>query len=32
MTGIASSPQSFELDRLNHAANLRREIAVLIDQ
>jgi len=30
----ASRPslQSFELGRLNHAANLRREIAVLIDQ
>jgi hypothetical protein len=27
-----SSLQSFELSRLNHAANLRREIAVLIDQ
>jgi hypothetical protein len=27
-----SSLQSFELARLNHAANLRREIAVLIDQ
>lgn len=30
----ASSPslQSYELSRLNHAANLRREIAALIDQ
>lgn len=27
-----SSLQSFELARLNHAANLRREIAALIDQ
>jgi hypothetical protein len=27
-----SSLQSFELARLNHAANLRREIAMLIDQ
>jgi hypothetical protein len=27
-----SSLQSFELGRLNHAANLRRDIAVLIDQ
>src|SRR5260370_17057680 len=27
-----TSLQSFELARLNHAANLRREIAVLIDQ
>jgi hypothetical protein len=27
-----SSLQSFELTRLNHAANLRQEIAVLIDQ
>jgi hypothetical protein len=27
-----SSLQSFELSRLNHAANLRREIAVLMDQ
>ena len=27
-----ASLQSFELARLNHAANLRREIAVLIDQ
>jgi hypothetical protein len=27
-----SSLQSFELSRLNHAANLRREIAVLVDQ
>ncbi len=27
-----SSLQSFELARLNHSANLRREIAVLIDQ
>ena len=27
-----SSLHSFELARLNHAANLRREIAVLIDQ
>jgi len=27
-----SSLQSFELGRLNHAANLRREITVLIDQ
>jgi hypothetical protein len=27
-----ASLQSFELSRLNHAANLRREIAVLIDQ
>jgi hypothetical protein len=27
-----SSLQSFELARLNHAANLRREIAVLVDQ
>jgi hypothetical protein len=30
----ASRPslQSFELARLNHAANLRREIAILVDQ
>jgi len=28
----AASLQSFELSRLNHAANLRREIGVLIDQ
>jgi hypothetical protein len=27
-----TSLQSFELARLNHAANLRREIAILIDQ
>ena len=27
-----TSLQSFELARLNHAANLRREIAALIDQ
>jgi len=27
-----SSLESFELARLNHAANLRREIAVLMDQ
>ena len=27
-----SSLQSFELPRLNHAANLRREISALIDQ
>src|SRR5579864_2280672 len=27
-----ASLQSFELARLNHAANLRQEIAVLIDQ
>src|ERR1039457_6574757 len=27
-----TSLQSFELARLNHAANLRREIATLIDQ
>ena len=27
-----SSLQSFELSRLNHAANLRREISTLIDQ
>ena len=27
-----TSLQSFELARLNHAANLRREISVLIDQ
>jgi hypothetical protein len=27
-----SSLQSFELARLNHAANLRREIAILMDQ
>ena len=27
-----ASLQSFELSRLNHAANLRREIATLIDQ
>ena len=27
-----ASLQSFELSRLNHAANLRREIAALIDQ
>lgn len=27
-----SSLQSFELARLNHAANLRREIAVLVDR
>jgi hypothetical protein len=27
-----ASLQSFELTRLNHAANLRREIATLIDQ
>jgi hypothetical protein len=27
-----TSLQSFELARLNHAANLKREIAVLIDQ
>jgi hypothetical protein len=27
-----ASLQSFELTRLNHAANLRREIAALIDQ
>jgi len=27
-----SSLQSFELARMNHAANLRREIGVLIDQ
>jgi len=32
MTGIASSLQSFDLAQLNHAANLRREITVLIDQ
>jgi hypothetical protein len=31
-TASRSSLQSFELARLNHAANLRREIAVLIDQ
>jgi hypothetical protein len=27
-----TSLQSFELSRLNHAANLRREIGVLLDQ
>jgi hypothetical protein len=27
-----ASLQSFELSRLNHASNLRREIAALIDQ
>ena len=31
-TASRTSLQSFELARLNHAANLRREIAVLIDQ
>ena len=31
-TASRSSLQSFELARLNHAANLRREIAALIDQ
>jgi hypothetical protein len=31
-TASRSSLQSFELTRLNHAANLRREIAALIDQ
>jgi hypothetical protein len=31
-TASHSSLQSFELAKLNHAANLRREIAVLIDQ
>jgi hypothetical protein len=31
-TASHSSLQSFELTRLNHAANLRRDIAVLIDQ
>jgi hypothetical protein len=31
-TASRSSLQSFELAHLNHAANLRREIAVLIDQ
>jgi hypothetical protein len=28
----ASSLESYELSRLNHAANLRREIAALLDQ
>ena len=31
-TASQSSLQSFELAHLNHAANLRREIATLIDQ
>jgi hypothetical protein len=31
-TASRSSLQSFELARLNHAANLRREISVLMDQ
>ncbi len=31
-TASVSSLQSFELTRLNHAANLRREISALIDQ
>jgi hypothetical protein len=31
-TASRSSLHSFELARLNHAANLKREIAVLIDQ
>ena len=31
-TASRGSLQSFELARLNHAANLRREIAALIDQ
>src|SRR5580704_8634495 len=31
-TASRTSLQSFELARLNHAANLRREIAALIDQ
>src|SRR6185312_12655269 len=31
-TASRSSLQSFELAHLNHAANLRREIAVLMDQ
>ena len=31
-TASRSSLQSFELARLNHAANLRQEIAALIDQ
>jgi hypothetical protein len=31
-TASRTSLQSFELTRLNHAANLRREISVLMDQ
>lgn len=31
-TASNSSLESYELSRLNHAANLRREIAALIDQ
>ena len=31
-TASRSSLQSFELSRLNHAANLRRDISVLMDQ
>jgi hypothetical protein len=31
-TASRASLQSFELGRLNHAANLRREISALIDQ
>jgi hypothetical protein len=31
-TASRSSLESFELARLNHAANLRRDISVLIDQ
>ena len=31
-TASRSSLQSFELVRLNHAANLRREITILVDQ
>jgi hypothetical protein len=31
-TASNASLESFELTRLNHAANLRREIAALIDQ
>lgn len=31
-TASRSSLQSFEMARLNHAANLRRDISVLIDQ
>ena len=31
---VASTPslQSYELSRLNHAANLRKEVAVLVDE
>jgi hypothetical protein len=31
-TASSASLESYELSRLNHAANLRREIAALIDQ